>query len=268
LAICSAAKDLNAQVTTNVYSRVLKIKVGEFTGTAFTMDVDGRQYLITAKHMLSSPKQTDSIDIYRDNQWVQTQVKVVRCEDPIDIAVLIPLTLLTQTLPLEPVAEKHFFLGQDVYFVGFPFGLDMEGNAQSGYYPFAVVKKAIYSAARNENGGVVLLLDGYNNKGFSGGPIVCHDLYKANSPLYFAGVISGFLPEISPVMIPKKVAAGEDISKVEKWRLVKLKDGQNAVLNDTENKVALNTGIVIGYSIKHAIDLIRKNPIGPKIDQK
>ncbi len=68
-------------------------------------------------------------------------------------------------------------------------------------------------------------------------------------------------------MTPERLKSGEDTSNFEMWRLVKLKDGQSAVLKDTEQMVGLNTGIVIGYGIKHVVDIIRKNQIGPKVTQ-
>ncbi|MBM4145834.1 MAG: trypsin-like peptidase domain-containing protein [Nitrospira sp.] len=257
-----------AQVTSNVYTRVLKIQVGKNTGTAFTLDVDGRQYLVTAKHVIADLKQEDSINIYRDNQWSLTPVKVLRCEEPIDIAVLIPQKQLTSTLPLEATSEsQQIIIGQEVYFVGFPFGLYMSGQNLNADFPLAFVKRGLLSAVLNEGGATIFALDGFNNPGFSGGPIVFRDLHQTNSPLYVVGVISGFRPELSHVMTPEKIKSDDDTKGFEQWRVVELKDRQKAILKDTEQMVALNTGIVIGYSIKHAIDLIKKNPFGAKIAQ-
>ncbi len=41
---------------------------------------------------------------------------------------------------------------------------------------------------------------------------------------------------------------------------MKLNDGRTIKLKDTEQLARLNTGIVRGYHIKHAVELIRKNP--------
>ncbi len=262
-------RDSTAQVTSNVYTRVLKIQVGENTGSAFTLDVDDRQYLITAKHMVADLKKEDSIDIYKGDRWLPLGVKVLKCADPIDIAVLVPEQLLTPSLPLDTISNSHqFVMGQEAYFAGFPFGLHMSGNNLNGDYPLAMVKKGNFSATFAEGGANIIALDGFNNHGFSGGPVVFRDLSQSNSPLYVVGVISGFRPELSAVMKPEKIKPGDDMSKIERWRIVKLKDGQNAVLRDTDQMVGLNTGIIISYSIQHAIDLIRKNPIGPKIRQQ
>lgn len=262
-------RDSTAQVTSNVYTRVLKIQVGKVTGSAFTLDVDGRQYLITAKHMVDDLKKEDSIDIYKGDQWLPLGVKVLKCADPIDIAILVPSEVLTPSLPLDTISNSHqFLMGQEAYFAGFPFGLHMSGNNLNGDYPLAMVKKDNFSATFTEDGANIIALDGFNNHGFSGGPVVFRDISKQNSPLYVVGVISGFRPELSAVMKPEKIEPGDDMSKVERWRIVKLKDGQNAVLRDTDQIVGLNTGIIISYSIQHAIDFIRTNPIGPKISQQ
>jgi hypothetical protein len=270
---CSAM-DSNAQVTSNVYTRVLKIKVGTYTGTAFTMDVDGRQYLVTAKHMVASLKQEDSIDIYKDNQWVPTLVKVLRCEEPIDIAVLIPPKLLTLSYQLDPISGDQFIImGQEVYFVGFPFGLYIGGvnmKNLNSLTPMAMVKKGILMGDSDEGKARKLQIDGFNNNGFSGGPIVfreIRDMMNPTSNLYVLGVISGFIPEFLSVMTPIEVKAGDDTSKVEQGRIVQRQDGQKVILTDTGQVVASNTGIVIGYGIKHAVDLIQKTPLGPKVAQ-
>jgi heme/copper-type cytochrome/quinol oxidase subunit 2 len=52
LALSLAATVAWAQVpTSNVLYRVLRIKTATSTGSAFTIEVDGKQYLITARHL-------------------------------------------------------------------------------------------------------------------------------------------------------------------------------------------------------------------------
>jgi hypothetical protein len=259
------ANTSEAQITSNVYTRVLKVQVGDYTGSAFTMDVDGRQYILTAKHLVASLKDNDSVNVFKGDQWLSIPVKVLKCDDPIDIAVLVPDKPLTLNFELSASPADHqVTYGQEVYFVGFPFGLHMDSADLNQGYPLAFVKKGVLSAIAKENGALVILLDGFNNHGFSGGPMVYRDVKNPNGNFYVLGVISGFRPELSSVMRPEKLKPGEDTSKLEQWRLIK-KDGQTAILKDTEQMVALNTGIVIGYGIKHAIDLIQSHPIGPKV---
>ena len=77
-------------IAADLLARVKKIVVGSVTGTAFTIEVDGRQYLVTAKHVVAGqPDANASVRIYRGkNSFSDLQVDILRCDDPIDIAVL------------------------------------------------------------------------------------------------------------------------------------------------------------------------------------
>ena len=55
----------NEIVNTNILTRVLHLKIGEMTGTAFTVEVDGRQYLITAKH-LTGESGIEELEIWQE----------------------------------------------------------------------------------------------------------------------------------------------------------------------------------------------------------
>jgi hypothetical protein len=70
------------QVTSNVLKRTFLIQVAlsqvksEF-GTAFTIDVDDRQYIVTAKHVVNTlPNEADSmIQILKKNGWSPLKVR-------------------------------------------------------------------------------------------------------------------------------------------------------------------------------------------------
>ncbi len=179
IVLCLATPLASAQVTSNVFRRVLMVQVGSATATSFTIDVDGRQYLVTAKHVVAKLKAEDSISVSTNDLWTPVKVKVFRCADPIDIAVLVPPTQLTVSFALDPTMVGMRY-AQDVYFAGFPYGLSMEGKTVNGLYPVAFVKKAIVSAIANESGVIKIFLDGHNNPGFSGGPIVYRDLDRSD----------------------------------------------------------------------------------------
>ena len=268
-----SVEQVQAQVPTNVFRRVLMIRqVGsDFHGTAFTLDVQGRQYIITAKHVVASLKSDDTLEINKGEQWSSVKVKVLRCDDPIDIAVLVPPAQLTVNFPLEPTTDKVFY-GQDTYFVGFPYGISTDGRNVNAPYPCAFIKKGIFSATKGifsatapESVAIEIFLDGHNNPGFSGGPIVYRDLNQHKPVFHLAGVISGFLPEFIPTVVREVVKLGQDLSKEEPWRIQRGRDGQIYKLKDTEQRALLNTGIIKGYHIKHAVELISKNPIGPTV---
>jgi hypothetical protein len=263
-----SAAPARAQVTKNVLKRVVLIRTAKSRATGFTLDIEGRQYLITAKHVTDGLQDQDTIDIGNDEDWSTIRVKVYRCDDPVDIAVLIPEKQLTVNFPLEPTSDG-MRVGQDVYFTGFPRGeIYMKGLAVNASRPFPFTKKAVSSAMEtggNPNSGAKIYLDGHNNPGFSGAPIVFRDIDQSNYVMKVAGVVSGYQPEFLPVLSPKKIKVGEDLSKVEAWRIITRPDGTRVRLEDTDQMVASNMGIVIGYDIISAVELIKKHPEGPKV---
>jgi hypothetical protein len=265
-----------AQITSNVFTRILSVRIGgenpkAVTGTAFTLEVDGRQYVITAKHVVAALGDEGTLEIYRGEKWSPLKVKVLRCPDPIDIAVVVAPMQLTGTydLPYDPSGVEF---GQDAYFLGFPYGMMMSGKNVNGDSPIAFAKRATMSATRPVDTGkkaVVIELDGFNNPGFSGGPIVYRDFHQPGFVYKLLGVVSGFKPEFLPVVSPKPIPNADAASpeaKAEGWRIV-----QNASTKqwfemvDNGTFVASNTGIVEGYMLAPAIDLIKAHPIGPQV---
>ena len=80
-----------SMVTSNVIQRVFKIRRGESQGTAFTIDRAGRQYLVTARHVIESVS-VGSLSIWHEEQWKALAVNVVGVgEGEVDVAVLAPL---------------------------------------------------------------------------------------------------------------------------------------------------------------------------------
>lgn len=85
--------------------------------------------------------------------------------------------------------------------------------------------------------------------------------------LNLIGVVSGFRPEIVPTLKEHNIQSTADagaVAKAEPWRIRKRANGTYFEYVDTGTSVALNTGIVIGYMIAPAIDLILTHPLGPE----
>lgn len=266
-------RPLQAQVTTNVFERVLDVRVNADTphaetATAFTLDVDGREYLITAKHVVAGLGDEGRIDIFINNNWKQLKVKIFRCADPVDIAVLIPPYQLTVAFPLS--INGGVYYGQEAYFLGFPFGIRTPASGVNGPYPIALIKRGTVSSIEKINpvgNATRILLDGYNNPGFSGGPIVYRDMDKPGYVMGVIGVIAGFIPEVVPTMEKHDIPSPADASETAKsqpWRIQHRANGTWFEFVDTDKFVALNTGLVVGFGIQPAIDLIRQHPIGPE----
>jgi hypothetical protein len=204
--------------------------------------------------------------------WFPLDMNIFRCVDPVDIAVLVPPHQLTVNFDL-PSEKNSFSIGQDAYFLGFQYGIQSPAHHMNGPYPLPIVKRGTISGLiplsnlSNDNKSVLVLLDGYNNPGFSGGPIVYRDLNRSGVVLGLIGVVSGFNPEVVPVMKEHDIASRADAGKVAKaqpWRVNERGNGTYFEYVDNGTYVALNTGIVIGYAIAPALDLIRQHPIGPE----
>ena len=218
-------------ITANILTRTFKIEYEKGQGTCFTIDVDNRQYIVTARHAVESFTGQGTIRIMHEEKSKDLQVKLIgHGEDDIDISVLSAEFLISPTLPLTPTADRLMF-GQDVYFLGFPYNLagDETGSWLNRNFPLPFVKKAIVSQMSKTH----IFLDGHNNPGFSGGPVIFNqDLKKEN--LSVAGVVSGYHYQKEPVYKTK-----EQIGYYE-----------------------YNTGIMVVYNIQHALDLIHQNPVG------
>ncbi|QWG24747.1 serine protease [Bradyrhizobium sediminis] len=253
-------------VSANVLKRVKRIVVGQSSGTAFTIEVDGLQYILTAKHVVAGLQgNKGKIEIYEDkDNKKEITVDILRCDDPIDIAVLVPPAQVTVNFPLPP-EMKGAFVSQEMFFVGFPFG-DFGLTTHDGQSAIGFVRKAIFSAQVGKGDATILYLDGTNNPGFSGGPVVYKDLNIPNGEMKVAGVISGFRNDIEEVMKGDKIER-EAITQDDLNRRVirRLADGSFIKLSPTGNYVVTNTGVVIAYPIERAVELIKRSGIkGPQ----
>lgn len=224
--ICSVCK---AQVLSNALVRVFYIQVGQQTGTAFTMEQNGRQYLVTAKHVISSlPPKGAHIQIFQMADWHDLMVNILYCKSKdVDIAVLEIPRDISARFELEP-DRGSVLMGQEVYFLGFPYGLhSLYRNGE--YAPF--IKHGVMSAVDGlDPDTTVLYIDGFNNPGFSGGPIVYWD--STHTKMKLLGVVSAYRQEQAKTKVGK---------------------------NEVDTNILTNSGIVIGYSIEHAVAAITES---------
>ncbi|KRG47355.1 hypothetical protein ARC20_03225 [Stenotrophomonas panacihumi] len=221
-------------IPSNVFTRVLQVKVGDQTGTLFVGDVDGREYLITARHVLTDWDPERPIELWHEGHWKPLGVVVVGMTDEAeDVVVLATNVRLAPGLDL-PLNANDLIWGQDVYFLGFPHGWRAEAAPEVNRgFPLPFVKKAILSAVHPQGGVETYFLDGHNNPGFSGGPLVFKppgtDRFKV------AGIVTAFRYVDEPIY-----------------------DG------DQELPFVLrqNTGIMVATGVSSALRLINANPIG------
>lgn len=214
-------------VTANIYERVIKLtRLDGSSGSAFTLEIDGRQYLITARHVVGDDDPVRMQLELRAQTWECELVQLQGVTGDADIAVFSLDKPVTPTLSTRPTLEGIMY-SQDVYFLGYPYGMAMQ--MVPGIDTYAFVKKAIFSAsAHTRAGGHVLYLDGFNNPGFSGGPMIFYH-HQTNEP-HIGGVVAGYKID------PQQVVVGDE--------------------QEPGAFVRANSGIVVTYSIQHALDAI------------
>ncbi len=219
-------------ITANILQRTFHIKYNEKIGTCFTIDVESKRYMITARHIVEPIRDKAVVYISHDRKWVPIDTYLVgHGAEHIDITVLSPIYAFGASYPLK-LTMDGLMLAEDVYFLGFPYGLGADAKTELNMgFPLPFIKKAIVSAIMYEDNQI--FLDGHNNPGFSGGPIA-----RRSSPdkQTVIGVISGY--------------------RYDRHK-VRDKDG-----NETTQTYDTNTGIIIAHNIKHALEIIAANPVG------
>ena len=104
-------------VTTNVLLRVFPLRIGSDGGTAFTMEIGQKQYIVTAKHILAGDVPAE-IDIQLD-EWIMVPVNLVGMgSDEQDVLVLTTNRKISAIFPLDEGTDG-LMLGQAVRFLGY-----------------------------------------------------------------------------------------------------------------------------------------------------
>lgn len=225
----------NKLIFNNIISRTNQIKYNDTTGSCFILDYEGRQYFLTAQHIIKGLSNEGDIEIFYQNKWQKHHIKLVGHSQYSDISIFTVPEFLNLSKNLT-ASYNEVLYSQELFFLGFPYGYQNTFSKIDSDFPLPFVKKAILSNFINYNKTHILFLDGINNPGFSGGPIVFYNYQSKQMEL--CGIISGFQPEI-----------------------------KNTTINDSETQIqySVNTGIIIGYGLNDALEIIKSNPIGVKL---
>jgi hypothetical protein len=281
------------------------IQTTKSIGTAFVVEVDSREYWITAKHIFtgienappgvftSKTVQANLLLPYargdggHDQTWQSITFTAIDPGKDIDILVLAPDHSVTKGLPPEsmkaasdtdPADENALVpIGGDCEFLGYPYGGGWKANTPiyssknaakpsangSGvkqtspnflwfWSPFA--KHCTLSGSMVQNGITVFVLDGINNLGFSGGPVITGN---GKSQQVFA-VVSSFHAE------PLEVLPAPEKTQAYVSPIPPPLPGQKSK-SAPKQIVESNSGLILAYDITPAIKAIRANPIGPQL---
>jgi len=236
LAILSIKLLAQNMVPSEILQKVFLIKYGNSTATSFLISIESKDYLITAKHLFPNTIQSKTsldIEIFKSNGWIKFKpTLLIHNNLNIDIAVL-DLNSNDQKESAFDIGGKNYYLSQDCFFLGFPFGRKMDNNqSMNNGFPFPFVKKAIISSFITDSTKMTqIFLDGHNNPGFSGGPVVITNIDQGNKyKMRIIGVVSAYIYE-------EKVI--------------------NSPFGNFKNNE--NSGIVISYSIDHVFEILEQN---------
>ncbi len=171
------------------------------------------------------PQKNAKIQIHIDKAWKDFTGDLILPDNKnIDIAFFTLLQPTTNASTVELGDTVTF--GKEGYFFGYPYGLHTDVDGE--YLPF-IKKLSVSATAQTGSPSPFLYLDGFNNPGFSGGPVAFYDYQKQKWEI--VAVISGFQPE-------------------QAWKKV----GGKYVPPST----LVNSGIIIAYFIDPAIKTLDK----------
>lgn len=212
-----------------IFETTLKIFYGDNTGTCFIINHNSKQFLITAKHLFPNIINNTEISIKVEGASINLNLNaklLIHKINAIDIAVLeIEEIYFGEVLVLRNTDSFH--IGQECLFLGFPLYAFLSSSTSIGNV--ALVKKAIVSARLIQDDVTKILLDGHNNPGFSGGPIITHN-GKA-SEQFIIGVISGYFIQ-------------------ENKTEIKIDDKEYELMRNS------NSGIIITYPSEYIVEII------------
>ena len=136
-----------------ILRQTFMIKVGSAIGTAFTVEVDERQYIVTAQHVLGSASPPMVEMKASKTGWRQVPVTVIGvAERPVDVAVLATDSMLGSRSRV-PVGVGTIGYGQEARFLGYPLGLEFTDVPGFREAPLPLIKAGILSGiVRNEAG--------------------------------------------------------------------------------------------------------------------
>jgi hypothetical protein len=175
-----------------ILARVLRLKTAKGTGSCSYFCLAGRSVLLTAYHLAEGVLPGDRVCLKGPDGWFPVEVRAVSSRmEGHDVAALELVEALGEGLLIDDLGAAGMVLGDEVRFCGFPLNLELEAGDINAGWPLALVKGGIWSGTIKRAGVPVELFDGYNNNGFSGGPVVWRNQQTGDQKI--VGVISGYL---------------------------------------------------------------------------
>src|SRR5665213_2852482 len=209
-------------VPTEMLKRTYLIKVGDVIGTAFSIDYGGERYLVTARHILAGmPVQHATILLWQQGAWKEIPTKRTLFVSPlnVDIAVLETYVIARSPSAIAPTDNSKPSIGQKVWYLGYP----------STWTVPAIKRGTISAIDVSTPDTLVLHIEGPDDAGFFGGPILCWD--PNNHAFRILGVIKGHENDSTRPPIKSREA---------------------------DTHASISDGALIGYSVDYAMNAIKR----------
>ena len=227
-------KPMNFQL--EVFPRVFCIRCGSRTGTGFSLDIDGRQYLLTATHVLMGLQEGKVLELFHGGKWKPLETRVIATAPPqIDMTILALNFRITLPEIQLPPLRRSCQVGEEVLCLGFPLGDWKHVEGAETPFPPPFLKRGIVAYASDPSSAVkTIFIDTVPNLGFSGGPVLCRE---GETGTWQVGALMSALEY----------------------------DHQPIYFGDSRVLVRPNSGqedMLVAYEINQALDLINLNPGG------
>lgn len=182
---------MSAKITRRELGTTFRINFNNVAGTAFLRHGENGSYFVTAAHNLTNARVGDNILFQKDGDWCPATISYLAFDyESYDICVFSTSEFIAKSYPLPFSKPRGVLLGDSLMFLGFPHGL--ANSVQGEGYPIPLVRNAFFSGVTMIGDHKIMILDGFNNPGYSGAPV--YDLNESGIPSLL-GLISGYRPE-------------------------------------------------------------------------
>lgn len=182
-------------VTMRMAHRVFLISYNDFSGTAFTMENSGRQFLITAKHVVQEFPDRDLLLVRHDG--LDKSIHVTALKHPDEEVDVIAFELPSDLSPRTEInfSRDKIITGQDVFVMGFPHDMATDWGDMNRKFPGPLFLKGIYSGEYNG----FCIVDGFSDVGLSGAPVIFNKALDLRQPSLL-GVLQSSQRLVQPVV--------------------------------------------------------------------
>lgn len=228
-------------LTTKEVQHVYNCSYGTGWGTCFLWGDSAGTFFVTAKHVVENLNVGDRIKFRHPSDKLFLSITGVAHSATHDLSIF---TSDTYSFPNSwQYPDGSAALGQRTLFLGYPHGLSNGYPSHHGL-PSPLVRNAFFSGVVDINRAPTVILDGFNNPGYSGGPVYIASEIAQQVSLF--AVISGYRHE-----------------KIEHSKVYTTSGGSEAEIPGTYAKI--NSGMIYATGINYLNELIpqlkTRNPI-------